>query len=193
MSNVTGYGTTLTSGEAIQVLTDSTIGYPELSLTNVFGTVYLPRIYAKDLSALEIASSGKIIIALDDEDALEIVKTTTTEGDPTVSLVVHDSMSLETPSSSIFMSATKCNLEINSMNDISITCANNIYMNAKNLIIDVSNMSMSYAFAVADTGELQLQQHYKDTSGMNNVRIVARFGVKHGTAQTASNNVFKML
>jgi hypothetical protein len=68
-------------------------------------------------------------------------------------------------------------------------------MNAQNLIINVANMTTSYAFAVADTGELQLQQSSPNLDGSRLTRVVARFGVRHanGVGATASNRVMSLL
>jgi hypothetical protein len=73
------------------------------------------------------------------------------------------------------------------MADIHIAASSNIYLSAQNLIINVSSMTTSYAFAVAPTGELQLQQKVSQVNGTTDTRVVARFGVRTPTAQTASN------
>ena len=46
--------------------------YPESNLETMFGPVLLPKIYAKGLSALEIASSGDIILSINDFETLNI-------------------------------------------------------------------------------------------------------------------------
>ena len=47
-------------------------GYPESNMETMFGPVLLPKIYAKGLSALEIASSGSIILSVNDFETLQI-------------------------------------------------------------------------------------------------------------------------
>ena len=46
--------------------------YPESNMETMFGPVLLPKIYAKGLSALEIASSGSIILSVNDFETLNI-------------------------------------------------------------------------------------------------------------------------
>jgi len=46
--------------------------YPESNMETMFGPVLLPKIYAKGLSALEIASSGAIILSINDFETLNI-------------------------------------------------------------------------------------------------------------------------
>ena len=41
-------------------------GYPDFSFQNIFGPVLLPRIYGKDLTGIEIGSSGKVLITIND-------------------------------------------------------------------------------------------------------------------------------
>jgi hypothetical protein len=45
-------------------------GYPD-ELT-VLGPVYVPRVYGKDLTALELGSSGKVVVTLDDLKTMEL-------------------------------------------------------------------------------------------------------------------------
>jgi hypothetical protein len=48
--------------------------YPDSNMTGIFGPIWLPRVYGKDLTAFEIASSGKIAITLNDVHSLDISK-----------------------------------------------------------------------------------------------------------------------
>ena len=52
--------------------------YPEANMETMFGPVLLPKIYAKGLSALEIASSGDIILSINDFETLNISNDETT-------------------------------------------------------------------------------------------------------------------
>ncbi len=51
------------------------VTYPDKEFTNTLGTVFLPRIYGKDLSLLEIGSSGCIAITLKDIHSFDICNT----------------------------------------------------------------------------------------------------------------------
>jgi uncharacterized protein (DUF2345 family) len=46
--------------------------YPDPSMVNIFGPVQLPRVYGKNLTAFEIASSGKIAITINDIHSLDV-------------------------------------------------------------------------------------------------------------------------
>ena len=61
----------------IQVQTGaSSILYPSPDIIDVFGPIFTPRIYGKDLTALEIASSGDITFALSNARALDLYNDT---------------------------------------------------------------------------------------------------------------------
>jgi cytoskeletal protein CcmA (bactofilin family) len=64
--------TTTESGEAIFYTSGSpSTTYPDDTFQNVFGPVLLPRIYGRDLTALEIGSSGKIVITINDAHSFD--------------------------------------------------------------------------------------------------------------------------
>lgn len=52
--------------------------YPTSDIINVFGPIYTPRIYGNKLSALELASSGNVTIALNDIHALDLYNNSNT-------------------------------------------------------------------------------------------------------------------
>jgi hypothetical protein len=60
----------------VQVQTGvNAIEYPSPEIVDVFGPIYTPRLYAKDLTAMEIASSGGVSFAVNDARALDIYDT----------------------------------------------------------------------------------------------------------------------
>jgi cytoskeletal protein CcmA (bactofilin family) len=67
-------GENTTTNEIVYTVPDGerTVVYPDKEFTNVLGTVYLPRIYGKELSYLEIGSSGKIAVTLTDIHSFDI-------------------------------------------------------------------------------------------------------------------------
>ena len=173
----------------------STVAYIDPSAVDIFGTVYLSRVYAKDLSALEIASSGKVSLSPNDTHSIDVYTSqgcdSTGAVNATTSVIesVKDSMLLTTQdgAAALFLDSKTSSAELSAMADIHIAASSNIYLSAQNLIINVSSMTTSYAFAVAPTGELQLQQKVSQVNGTTDTRVVARFGVRTPTAQTASN------
>jgi uncharacterized protein (DUF2345 family) len=54
---------------------ESTSLYPDSNNISIFGPLWLPRVYGKDLTNFEIASSGKISITINDVHALDFSKT----------------------------------------------------------------------------------------------------------------------
>lgn len=48
------------------------VEYPSPQIVDVFGPIYTPRLYAKDLTAMEIASSGGVSIAVNDVRSIDI-------------------------------------------------------------------------------------------------------------------------
>jgi hypothetical protein len=66
---------TLGLAEAVTVAQGSDINYSDLVQTvQTFGRVFLPSVYGKDLSAFEIASSGKIVLSLNDCHAVDVAE-----------------------------------------------------------------------------------------------------------------------
>ena len=173
-------------------------GYPDYGTTDVFSEVYLSRVYAKNLGALELASSGKISLALNDVTALDISRSVEgVDSGDVVALAAQGASGISlvaaSDAASIYLSAASSNIYMDSAHDIYLTCSNNIYMNAQNLIINVANMTTSYAFAVAESGELQLQQSSPNADGSRSKRIVARFGIKSALAPIATDRVMTLL
>ncbi len=63
----------VSGGEYIKINTGANaIDYPSPQIVDIFGPIYTPRLYAKDLSAMEIASSGGVSIAINDTRSLDI-------------------------------------------------------------------------------------------------------------------------
>jgi uncharacterized protein (DUF2345 family) len=67
-------GSTTESNYYIDGATDTSL-YPDSNNISIFGPLYLPRVYGKDLTNFEIASSGKISITINDVHALDFSKT----------------------------------------------------------------------------------------------------------------------
>lgn len=60
-------------------LTGSSVNYPSPDFTSLFGPILAPRIYAKDLTALELASSGKVVVSLNDVQSIDFSNNTTND------------------------------------------------------------------------------------------------------------------
>lgn len=66
--------------KAISYTTQTDIMYPDPNQYNILGPVYLPKVYGKDLTAFEIASSGKIAVTIKDFYSLDLDRPTDFEG-----------------------------------------------------------------------------------------------------------------
>ena len=66
---------TLGLNEPISTTLDNTIPYDDLvTSVNTFGRVYLPSVYGKNLTSFEVASSGKIVLSLNDRHAMDVIE-----------------------------------------------------------------------------------------------------------------------
>ena len=169
-------------------ISNTTIGYPHSNVVDVFGQIYLPRVYGKDLTTFEIASSGNISLSLLDAHSLDIgmlasnVLINPVQGK---GLVLSDSSlnnSIRLGSNIALCATSNCsitiddqNISIIAPNDYTVYAKNDIVLKANSLIIDVENLSLSYAFQVNPTGALQLIQNMTE-NGSKVARVVATFG-----------------
>ena len=181
-------------------ITASSIEYPTSELANVFGQIYLPRIYGKDLTTFEIASSGNIAITLCDVHALDISNVSSnvvinpvlgnslilanspssearielSSSEKSVSITASNAISLSSGSNCTF-SMDGTDIVAYSPNNFTINAKNDIVLKGHSLNIDVQELSISYAFKVNPTGALQLVQKVME-NGENVARVVATFG-----------------
>ena len=136
------------ASKSMNLLASSTIGYPSSNLYNVFGPVYLPRIYGKDLSAFEIASSGKVSITLQDTWALDIDRNIAASN-TFLQTIPGDSFTLMANSNQI---SVKLDATTNNLN---LTASNNLVFTAQKIVYNVTGDSTSVSGgnqSIASTG-----------------------------------------
>lgn len=136
--------------------------YPDSNEISILGPVYLPSLYAKDLDALTIASSGKISIFLNDVAAFDIVSlsnVTTFVPQPGTSLDFGNSSNAH-----ILVDPTANSILIKGQD---ITFDGNIN------IINNHNTQNNFIFRANQYNELELLKVIGGTSN-----VVARFGRK---------------
>ena len=126
------------ASKSINLGSTSTIGYPTSDVYTVLGPVYLPRIYGKDLTAFEIASSGKVAVTLKDTHAfdLEYDPATTTSS---ISAVNGESFKLQADNGT-----TSLLLDTQTKN-LSLTTPSNIVFNAANVLFNATGAAASLA------------------------------------------------
>lgn len=124
---------------------NSTFGdtvYPENNMLSVFGPIYAPRIYGKDLSTFELASSGAIAITLQDAISLLMERNVDTSN-VSFSTPVGDSFGIYTNDSNMYMTfdATTNNATLYAQNDALIDVDNNMSIQVNsNLTVTSTNL-----------------------------------------------------
>ena len=68
------YATLAPTNDAV-TYNNTAMFYPDASVADTFGTILAPKLYAKDVDVLELASSGKVALTLADEHAVDMSRT----------------------------------------------------------------------------------------------------------------------
>lgn len=138
--------------------------YMDSNFVSTFGPIWVPRVYGKDLTAFEIASSGKVAITINDVHSLDISRSNFTNANnytniiegysnTAVELRVNETdvrVVLDAASNNILVDASS-NVTINAKNgDIRMNASNSFYLNSlSNLTL---NASESNIYIVMDQG-----------------------------------------
>jgi hypothetical protein len=158
----------------ITIGSNNEIGYPSADTYNVFGQLYLPRIYGKDLSGLEIASSGKVAISLYDEHVFDLNKVDRTVVIETLS---NNGIKLQASNASIYLDGSNCTTSTSS--NIYMQAGGDIVFRAQNVLFEVTDGNTSvatYGFVFNDYNELVLQKKVRTSPGMFETQRLATFG-----------------
>ncbi len=171
----------------IQLKDGAAVDYPEQSIINVFGPLYAPRIYGKDLTTFEIASSGSVSIALNDVRALDIYNSAN------VNYITSQS------NNSLKLSAgTQCNSTIllnHSSYDVALTSQSNVTSTASNNAVTtvgndiVSTASNDVKFTASNTFSNVAKNDYAVASTAGDVVVTAASDVN----VTATANAVSLL
>ena len=171
-----------TSNHAINYVDGATVSYPESNITTVMGPLWLPRIYGKDLTALEIASSGKIAITLNDIHSFDLnnqsnyggvsnqmVATLNTRSNYAMQLSTNDGSNYMTldaytneatllAPSNVTVQSTEKNVVLQAGSNIDMTACNlnfngDVAFNSENFTVAASNVSLSATSNMLVSGE----------------------------------------
>jgi uncharacterized protein (DUF2345 family) len=154
---MTDYDSITASTEKIQY--SANVGlYPEADTISILGPVWLPRIYGKDLTAFEIASSGKIAITINDVHSLDISKvgqltTLSTKNNDSLEYNVNAGamkMNFDSTLNNVSLYAD-CNISQTASNDFSITAHSNILFLASNGSLALSSQKSNMTLVMDDT------------------------------------------
>lgn len=154
---MTDYDSITASSEKIQY--SANVGlYPEADTISILGPVWLPRVYGKDLTAFEIASSGKIAITINDVHSLDISKigqltTLSTKGTDSLQYSVNNggmTMNFDSTSNNISLYAGS-NIVQTASNDFRITAFSNVSVLASNGSLALSSQTSNMTFVMNHT------------------------------------------
>ncbi len=121
--------------------------YPDNSNVAILGQVWLPRVYGKNLTAFEVASSGKIAITLNDIYSLDIGVVTSgsnminqfkTKSNYSLEMATANekaALRLDGSNNTATLSAQEATTISSASNDVSITACNTISETAGNSIL----------------------------------------------------------
>jgi uncharacterized protein (DUF2345 family) len=194
---------TLENIDYVSGATDTAL-YPDSNNINVFGPLWLPRIYGKDLTSFEIASSGKIAITINDIHALDI---SSSNQKTSLTAKSNDSFEINVNSNSMFMTfdatnenislfSTKGSTSISASNDVSITASNNVDVTSCNNVNMTAYKDVAFKSTVGaitlgasnDTMTMTLD------SATNNITVASTIGSTTinsaaDIVETASSNI----
>lgn len=134
------WGSTTESNYYISGATDTSL-YPDSNNISIFGPLWLPRVYGKDLTSFEIASSGKIAITINDVHSLDFSKTGRTTK---LQAKSNDSLEINVSSDKMYLNFDATNNDITlvsdqggstrlySSNEIIFVASNNVNLTASN-------------------------------------------------------------
>ena len=136
--------------------------YPSSNQISIFGPVYLPQVYAKDLAALQIASSGRVDVVLNDAPAFSIA-----EAAGTTSLVPAAS----SPTIALSSANSNAYVAVNAAEGSVTIHGQRITLDGNLTIMNNNNQLSMFVFRTNDADELELLKIIDNESN-----VVARFG-----------------
>jgi uncharacterized protein (DUF2345 family) len=154
---MTDYDNLTMSTEKIQYSANAGL-YPEADTISILGPVWLPRVYGKDLTAFEIASSGKIAITINDVHSLDISKigqltTLSTKSNDSLQYNVNNNamkIDFDSTTNNISLYAD-CNITQTASNDYFITANSNVAVLASNGSLTLSSQTSNMTFVMSHT------------------------------------------
>ena len=115
--------------------------YPVTTAINTFGPVHAPKLHAFELDALELASSGKIAVTLQDEHAFDIVDNSS----DVILFTARDNNSFKW-----MTEGSEAHISIDTSGDVTTVGSNNIDMTAGNTISAAATNNVSIQSSAAE-------------------------------------------
>jgi len=139
--------------------------YPDNSNVTILGQVWLPRIYGKNLTAFEIASSGKISITVNDIHSMDILSSNV-NGIFTNRFAAKSNYSMEfytqNNETRLFMDGSNKNVSLSANQTVAVSACNNVLdlSSGSNILLtatdDLVGRATNNVVFTADTGSLAL-------------------------------------
>ena len=142
------------------------LDYPDETVEHTIGQIYSQRLYARGLTALEIASSGKIAFSPGDKYAFDVERS---GSNVSITAESSDAFSMR-----VVGPSNTSHVEMTRDGNLTLQADSNVYIRCQTLVIDVQNLLTTYSFLVNPRGELELVQKLPSQTP----RTVARFGCK---------------
>jgi len=198
------YDTLLGDSQTIQYVTgaSNTNLYPDSNTIAIAGPIWLPRIYGKDLTAFEIASSGKIAISLNDIHTLDVQRTTYVDDSNFKNTIVSQSnysfeLSANNNDLFIMMDAYSNNIKVSAASNVAIsansgnmnlTASNNLQMSVSNnfSLAAQSNVTINAASGSANLYAHKSNMYLTMTDSTNTVTVYS----SNETYVSACNNLY---
>lgn len=155
--------------DTIEYLTTPVLSeqYPDASTVNIMGPLWLPKVYGKNLSAFEIASSGKVAITVRDIHTMDINsdKFNGVDGTLLTTLMTKSNYAIEMMANNrdvrLLMDTYQNNVVVHAASNIILdTSSNNLEVSVAK---DTNIITRSNVLITADYGDLQL---YANNSNM---------------------------
>ena len=172
------------------------VEYVDSNIVTTLGPIYAPKIYARELTGLEIASSGKIAVTLLDEHAFDITDNTQN----VILFTARDgnSFKLETEGGNAYLQlGPDSNVSIQAGSNVNVSAGNemNLAATAGASIASGSNIdiSASNAVTVASTStEIAASQEIKMSSQLVDVDAAGAFDLSAGSNVIRSSGTTTM-
>lgn len=123
------------------------IEYPASNMVSVFGPIYAPRIYGKDLTAFEIASSGAVAISLEDVQSFLLTRDVNSSN-VMINTLSNDSFAIYTNNSNMALvfDANSNNALLFAQSNVDVQAGSNInIIAAQQLNLSANEFKMSIA------------------------------------------------
>jgi hypothetical protein len=179
--------------------------YMNSNYVTTFGPVWMPRIYGKDLTAFEIASSGKIAITINDVHSIDISRSNWTtvsnytnvisaysntslelkanENDLTFTLDAASNNIVGNAASNITFSAKNGNFRVNTSNNLIINALSNLYFNGS-----ASNVRFSMNQSTNNINFYAANDHITHTSNSVDIKATSNYTLNAYTGDITMNS-----